>query len=902
MNIDKYKDSFCMDALCSEAYADIDEQYRLKPWKILSHGTELLTTELQLNAYIVAYGDMHQGKCRAAFQKFPFDKLTSAFEIIDWGAGQGIASLTLCDMLKERDCIALLKKVTLIEPSEPALKRAVTFITKAYPAATVVPVNQYLPGRGGDNEIKGINSEYKITIHLFSNILDIGSVDLIKLAHIIEGMNGVNYVMCMGPMNSGYYRIDKFCSLFGPEHFITDIAMPQYGLSRTFHQYSCKTKGFQYTGEPLTTTDYNKYRQLPLINNKEVYNDYDPRLLVENNVVSYEVANIYAHLALNAGSDDSVFFKPDINGCRPDIVIVCRNKGVAIITICEDNLETIEKDNKAGDKTDKKTTSDISVLDSLNKYRDDIIKLYNDQFLGKALSNSKYFGIIKCVCIFTACLKSDIENFLNEEVKDGQEGKTQRKKKYKYINIIDKNVRKDELWKSIGQERNKSLFDEGLYKSFMHILSPQWHSYKMGKYITLNTQQRNLSESKNTKQKINGVAGSGKTQVLAVRAVNAHLRTGKKVLVLSYNITLVNYLKYRINEVRADFAWNNICITNYHQLVKNTALSFSMNLKCGEYDNPELFKNERINRFAAIFVDEVQDYKSNWLKLLNDSFLEPDGEFVVFGDAGQNIYNRDEDNNGQIKIGVIGGLWNNSLNKGYRFRNALLQNLAEDFQQMFYEKTDTGFAATEAATLFNGLKYFAFEHEVEWTKLEYFIANDIIKKYGLDIADTVILSQSYDVLRSLDQAYRQRTGLQTLTTCETEEEFKTLIAKGENKGYYDIKKIRRNKKLHFTMEAECLKMSSIHSFKGWEARTVILILSGKGETDMNTILDSWENDNKRSERADSNTMATMEDRLIYTAITRATENLYIINLNQKRYHDFFKEKIAPNLSYSNAAG
>lgn len=38
-----------------------------------------------------------------------------------------------------------------------------------------------------------------------------------------------------------------------------------------------------------------------------------------------------------------------------------------------------------------------------------------------------------------------------------------------------------------------------------------------------------------------------------------------------------------------------------------------------------------------------------------NKFLNENGEFVVFGDPKQNIYNREIDSNGDIRIGVIGG-------------------------------------------------------------------------------------------------------------------------------------------------------------------------------------------------------------------------------------------------------
>ena len=76
---------------------------------------KILTTEDELNAYIAAYGEMHIVKCRASLQNFPFDDLVShSYEIFDWGCGQGLATLTLLDMLKDRNLLARLESIYLI--------------------------------------------------------------------------------------------------------------------------------------------------------------------------------------------------------------------------------------------------------------------------------------------------------------------------------------------------------------------------------------------------------------------------------------------------------------------------------------------------------------------------------------------------------------------------------------------------------------------------------------------------------------------------------------------------------------------------------------------------------------------------------------------------------------------
>ena len=151
---------------------------RERPWENLLHGTNLLSTDEQLCRYMLAYGEMHEVKCRAAFQHFPFDKLISNIEIVDWGCGQGLATCVSLDILKDRGLIDQVKKITLIEPSSAALARAkvnITHIVRG--SASIHTINKYLPGYSEELDcVKSYQPEMPHVIHLFSNILDIPTV------------------------------------------------------------------------------------------------------------------------------------------------------------------------------------------------------------------------------------------------------------------------------------------------------------------------------------------------------------------------------------------------------------------------------------------------------------------------------------------------------------------------------------------------------------------------------------------------------------------------------------------------------------------------------------------------------------------------------------------------------
>lgn len=168
-----------MEAIIEVCRNHIPTQHKYRPYfhPELNHGLDLLQSDEALDCYIGAYGEMHHSKCKAVFQNLPFppeEKIEGGLsvEIVDWGCGQGIGAVSIIDFLKERDLTQWLKKVTLIEPSEAALSRAVVNVTKATTQRVrVVPINAYLPADGNDSEIKGIHFEQQFVIHVFSIFL-----------------------------------------------------------------------------------------------------------------------------------------------------------------------------------------------------------------------------------------------------------------------------------------------------------------------------------------------------------------------------------------------------------------------------------------------------------------------------------------------------------------------------------------------------------------------------------------------------------------------------------------------------------------------------------------------------------------------------------------------------------
>lgn len=245
-------------------------QYRSRPWQYpgLNHGTAVLTTEEQCNAYIAAYGNMHQGKINEVLDEIKINDFANTdLQIIDWGCGQGLATICLFDFFNKHNLsLDLVKKVVLIEPSEVARDRAKTHVN-AYlrDEDKIVVIGKYID----DVKVDDILSDEPVTLHLFSNILDIPSIDLLRLANCIKtNLKGLHYFFCWGPLNQGNNRIDSFWSYINEADsvFFNTHNKQEYNaegkLIKTY-SYTAKNRVFKVNGDEceLIFVDYYQPKQ-----------------------------------------------------------------------------------------------------------------------------------------------------------------------------------------------------------------------------------------------------------------------------------------------------------------------------------------------------------------------------------------------------------------------------------------------------------------------------------------------------------------------------------------------------------------------------------------------------------------------------------------------------------------
>lgn len=115
-------------------------------------------------------------------------------------------------------------------------------------------------------------------------------------------------------------------------------------------------------------------------------------------------------------------------------------------------------------------------------------------------------------------------------------------------------------------------FTEELYNNFKRILTPTVHMMTDGQTIVYDNRQSEVITRQVKQMRVKGVFGSGKTTVLVARAVQAYLRLKKdnpnpKILILTYNLTLRNFIHDKLMQVQQEFIIQDFIIINYHQFI-----------------------------------------------------------------------------------------------------------------------------------------------------------------------------------------------------------------------------------------------------------------------------------------------------------------------------------------------
>ncbi|SLK35682.1 UvrD/REP helicase [Mycobacteroides abscessus subsp. abscessus] len=380
--------------------------------------------------------------------------------------------------------------------------------------------------------------------------------------------------------------------------------------------------------------------------------------------------------------DYIVYYEPEILGKRPDFVIIGPDLGLIVLEVKDYTKTTLvqinhddwiivsTKGEQARVKSPLKQARDnmFHVVDTLKKDRNLIhtagkyqmqlkfpygygavfTRMYQKDFIGEGI----YSVIDPNLSLTRDEIDPEKESFTEENLVEKITNMFVVPYRLRNnLNIYDINAIRYHLFPEV---RISAEFKAPVPYQDQLLLS--LHDIK-----AMDLHQENLAKQIGDKNRlIRGVAGSGKTLILASRAkllLKEH--PDWKILILCYNISLSQNIKQIIRHMLKepdslfDFDFtnkdeevedaliqsqNNLIVRNFHEWLK-------FDLKINEKQIPtiieKLEKKETIlPMYDAILIDEGQDFEADWLSLVSKLLNEKTQSLLLVEDRAQTIYNR----------------------------------------------------------------------------------------------------------------------------------------------------------------------------------------------------------------------------------------------------------------------
>ncbi|KAA6323228.1 hypothetical protein EZS27_027314 [termite gut metagenome] len=277
-----------------------------------------------------------------------------------------------------------------------------------------------------------------------------------------------------------------------------------------------------------------------------------------------------------------IYFNPYMNGDRPDIVIMRKGYGVLIIEVKDWDINLYELDERKHWRLKTESTILKSPIQQVLKYKDNLYELHIDSLLEKKIKDIRKFNIVACVVYFHNASSAQIRDLLIKPYE--KDKKYQDFLKYNidligYDNLNEVDFNQLCIKRYLKANKESFLFTNDFYDSFKRFLNPPNHMKDEGIDFRYSPKQMEIIYERKNQQRIKGVVGSGKTTVLAARAVQAYKRMAllnpdAQVLILTFNITLKNFIHDKLNKVKEDFPWSAFVISNYQLSNKNIIMSY----------------------------------------------------------------------------------------------------------------------------------------------------------------------------------------------------------------------------------------------------------------------------------------------------------------------------------------
>ncbi len=521
-----------------------------------------------------------------------------------------------------------------------------------------------------------------------------------------------------------------------------------------------------------------------------------------------------------------IYLQPHLNGLRPDFVLLHPQVGIGVFEIKDWDLDRMERWveerwNRAPvlmgkDRRGSFSLQDQNPVEQIHRYEREIFDLYCPRLDARAGR-----AVITAGLVFPFADDERVKELFH------------RSRAYRgmldyprYHPVSGRNGLASKgvfgVFPEATRRRSKYMTPELAADLRGWLVEPD-SSATQRLRLELDANQRNFATTRTPSgyRRIKGPAGSGKSLVLAARAAEL-VAQGKDVLVISYNITLLNHLAdlavrdepaSRRSATWLNFhAWcKRVCLETDHEeeyraLWRGGSDDLPNAALCGLVG--EIIDADAaglVPRYDAILVDEGQDIMPEWWNVLRKA-CKPEGEMVLVADATQDVYSRARSWTDDAMRGAgFSGPWA-QLPVSYRLPTGLIDQ-ARAFATTFLPDEFVELPnpiQTELDIEPCHLRWVQTTPEEATAACEQEICSLLsADATGLSVSDVTVLVGS------------QSAGSEVVS-CLGQKGFKCIDTFGSDR------RNSRRKKLAFFMGDARIKITTTYSFKGWEARAIVV--------------------------------------------------------------------------------
>jgi hypothetical protein len=549
-----------------------------------------------------------------------------------------------------------------------------------------------------------------------------------------------------------------------------------------------------------------------------------------------------------------IFLKPKINFSRPNIVIFNPQSGLMFFECVDKKPEEFKL--IEGSKRSKNGISDfdffmhvedglpiLNPIEKLIRHRRDVIEIYIPEIAEILSKEFKFIKLIKLGLYFHNSTTEIAQKYFpipkNRCTVFGRDA-FEVGNRYKVVPSFYRDYYR--------------YFTDSILQSITDLLKPPTHEANISEGITLTKEQRqHANPAPKVHQRLRGGAGSGKSLVIAHRAANIASK-GRSVLIVTFNITLCNYLRSLMQKTMISFDMGLVEIIHFHGFCRNIMLDnyhpWPKDRTGTDFWRDEVpsivkklidkSKTDNHRKYDAVLIDEGQDFNKNWYDVLTQVLTE-NNELLLAADKKQNVYRIDLS---WISRGMKGtqfrGPWR-ELKTGKRIPR-LIAEQANKFAEIFLPECDTEPIHEDPQTSLQ------FEPHIIWRNVAGI--DDAIS--GSIKAIKWLLYKKYKPGDIVCLTHKHSDGIKLVELLE-----KSNI---EVNHIFSADGPKKRLKRSFVVGDDRVLACTIHSFKGWESQNVIIIPPYAQQ---------------------SSGINTEEDYLMYTAMTRTMANLIVFNINPK---------------------